>query len=65
MTYKILLRQVRMNHAKNLIKQGEIRITNIALDCGYYSNHRFKNYFKEQFGMTVKDYILKSSANIS
>lgn len=65
MTYKKLLRQVRMNHAINLIHQGEISITNIALDCGYYSNHRFNNYFKEQFGMSVKDYIFKSSVNDS
>lgn len=56
-TFKLLLRKVRMKHAMFLIKQGCDDIDTIALDCGYQSTHRFQNYFKEEFNVSLKKYI--------
>lgn len=56
--FKLLLRKARINHAISIINSGEWgNIDEIAYDCGYHSTYRFQTYFKEQTGMTPREYV--------
>lgn len=55
-TFKFLLRKIRMNHAIYLMQHGVISVENLYLECGYHSSYRFQQYFKDQFGLTLKQY---------
>ncbi len=50
------LLHLRVETAQNYLKQGEITITDIAIECGFYSSQHFANVFKARTGFTPRDY---------
>lgn len=54
-SFKEILSQVRMMHALTLF-QGSMRQLDVALACGYQSEARFSEKFKQVFGLSPKEY---------
>ncbi|MDE8603590.1 helix-turn-helix transcriptional regulator [Marinomonas sp. RSW2] len=54
--FREILTQVRMNHALNLMQQGNSQQVDIALRCGYQSQERFSQRFNQRFGISPKQY---------
>ncbi len=50
-----LIREVRLKHAKLLLKDG-YQVSTIADDCGFNSLSYFSQCFKAQYGLTPKKY---------
>ena len=50
------LLHLRVETAQNYLKQGEITITDIAIECGFYSSQHFANVFKARTGFTPREY---------
>jgi transcriptional regulator GlxA family with amidase domain len=50
------LNKVRMKMVKNLLKEPDRSITEIALDCGFGSSSYFSACFKKAFNTTPSDY---------
>lgn len=46
----------RMNKAKSLLKHTDLRIQEIAIQCGYQNVSHFMRQFKEKCGMTAMQY---------
>ena len=55
--FKLIVRMVRMNNAVYLMKNNITDVEELASICGYQSLQRFQFYFKEQFGISPKNYI--------
>ncbi len=53
--------QARMNHAKQLLEEKSASITAISEACGFSSVYHFCRSFKQQTGMTPKDFEKKRS----
>ena len=53
------VRSVRLKHAGKLLQQGEMQITDVAYAVGFSNPKYFSTCFKEQFGMTPKEYVKK------
>ena len=51
--YKLML---RMNKAKELLKTTDTNICDIAHAVGYKSSSSFSDTFKQQFGISPKQY---------
>lgn len=50
------LLHLRVETAQTYLKKGEIAITDIAIECGFYSSQHFANVFKARTGFTPRDY---------
>ena len=50
------LTEQRIEHAKRLLKNSNLNITDIAFDCGFNSSSQFTNIFKKYIGATPKEY---------
>ncbi|MEM8829938.1 MAG: AraC family transcriptional regulator [Cyanobacteria bacterium P01_G01_bin.19] len=50
------LNQQRIEYAKQLLKQTDLLITDIALECGFSSHSHFGKTFKQMVGTTPKQY---------
>lgn len=55
LTSRAYLTRVRLQHAAELIETG-VKIEAVSLDVGYRSKKNFYHHFKQQFGMTPKQY---------
>ncbi|MCG9629401.1 helix-turn-helix transcriptional regulator [Vibrio sp. Isolate30] len=55
--FREVLTEVRLAHALYLIQSGYSNVAQLALACGYLSEGRFSQRFKEKFGLTPTDYI--------
>jgi AraC family transcriptional regulator len=53
--YQYLLQQ-RIERAKQLLKQTELSIVEIALDCGFSSHSHLSKQFRSFTGVTPKTY---------
>ena len=53
MTY---FRSMKINYAKQMLRQGELNITEISEQLGYYSIHHFSKQFKSVTGMSPREY---------
>ena len=47
---------LRVETAQIYLKQGELTITDIAIECGFYSSQHFANVFKARTGFTPSEY---------
>ncbi|MDC0611067.1 helix-turn-helix transcriptional regulator [Vibrio sp.] len=56
-SYREVLLNVRMNHAIGLLQAGNRDTNVIALECGYLSEQRFLQRFRERFGLSAKEYM--------
>lgn len=54
MTY---FRNLKVNHAKQLLRQEEMNITEISQNLGYKNIHHFSKQFKNATGMSPREYI--------
>ncbi len=54
------LREIRLNHAKNLIESGEASVTLVAFSSGFGSVNTFIEAFKKKYGITPGAYIRKN-----
>ena len=50
------LRQIRLCHAKCLLRGSEHRISDIAARCGFEDSNYFSAVFTREAGMTPRDY---------
>ena len=50
------LLHLRVETAQIDLKQGEKSITDIAIECGFYSSQHFANVFKARTGFTPREY---------
>lgn len=50
------IRNLRMEHASRLIKEGKINITQIAYAVGFNNQAHFSTVFKKHFGMSPTEY---------
>ena len=58
----VYLTNQRIEHAKRLLKNSNLRITDIAFDSGFNSSSQFTNIFKKYVGLTPKEYKKRVSA---
>lgn len=48
--------RIRMEHAKTLLRETDIKIIDIALECGYSTSQYFANTFRQATGSTPSEY---------
>jgi AraC family L-rhamnose operon regulatory protein RhaS len=48
--------RIRMEHAKTMLRETDIKIIDIALECGYSTSQYFANTFKQAAGATPSEY---------
>ncbi|WP_026735834.1 helix-turn-helix transcriptional regulator [Fischerella sp. PCC 9605] len=53
--YQYVIQQ-RVERAKQLLKQGKVTITDIALQCGFANQSHFTKHFRQLTGVTPKTY---------
>lgn len=58
------IRIIRLNKAKDLLKQPGSSIASIAMDCGYNDPGYFARVFKQEFGVTPQDWRLAQSTSL-
>lgn len=54
--FREVLTEVRLAHALYLIQSGYSNVAQLVLACGYQSEGRFSQRFKDKFGLTPTDY---------
>lgn len=50
------LSRIRIEHAKTLLRRSDVKVIDIAFECGYSSSQYFANNFKQATGMTPSVY---------
>jgi len=55
-TFSNYLNMYRVHIAKGLLKQGDVKISDVAFECGFSSPEYFGRCFKSQIGMLPKEY---------
>src|SRR3989339_338951 len=55
-TFNKYVIEVRMEHAKNLLKQSPLKIVDVANQCGYNEVYYFSHSFKKYTGYSPKQY---------
>ncbi|MBY7806261.1 AraC family transcriptional regulator [Vibrio fluvialis] len=61
--YREVLAEVRLNHALRLMQEGHSNVALIASLCGYQSEGRFSQRFKDKFGISPKGYVKTLDGN--
>ena len=51
-----VLRQIRLNYAKNRLTQTDVKIEAIALECGYSNSSNLSHAFSREVGVSPQDY---------
>jgi two-component system, response regulator YesN len=59
MTYKDYLIKLRMERAKQLLKEGKKSIKEISMDVGYVDQNYFSRAFKKYYHKSPKEFVLK------
>lgn len=59
-TPKQFLIDLRLNHAKELLSEGKLKISAISEKCGFTNPYHFCRSFKAQFGITPTEYMIKN-----
>ena len=61
LTTSEFIRNIRLEQAITLLKEGKINITQVAYAVGYNNQTHFSTVFKRQYGMTPSEYLAKNS----
>lgn len=61
MNFRKLLNSMRIDKAKLLIREGKLRMLDIALECGFSGERSYNRAFFELVGMTPSEYKKSSS----
>ena len=56
MNFRKLLNSLRLDKAKPLIREGKLRMLDVALECGFSGERSFNRAFSELLGMTPTEY---------
>lgn len=59
MTYKDYLIKLRMERAKQLLKEGKKSIKEISIDVGYIDQNYFSRAFKKYYNKSPKEFVFK------
>lgn len=51
-----LIRVIRLKRAAQLLEKSQLRVGEVALECGFNDVKLFRKYFKEEFGVPPSDY---------
>jgi len=54
--FAVWLREIRVAYAKDLLSRPEVRITDIALMCGFSDLSSFDRFFRNSVGFTPRRY---------
>jgi Response regulator containing CheY-like receiver domain and AraC-type DNA-binding domain len=54
--YSDFVTSCRMNHAKDLLVQTQLKVYEVAKLCGYSSHNHFSNVFREYWGATPTEF---------
>lgn len=54
------VQRCRVEHAKRLIGQGELLMTEIAVSIGFYDQSHFSRWFRKLVGMTPREFAHKN-----
>ena len=60
MSPKQYIINLRLNKAKQLLRDGILKIGTISEECGFSNQYHFSRLFKERIGMTPSEYIQKN-----
>ena len=50
------LRRIKLQESKQMIREGNLNMTQIAAELQYSTIHHFSRQFKEKFGITPTEY---------
>ena len=53
--------RMRINHARELLREGKKNVTEIAMECGFNNISNFYRLYKKHVGKTPKDEKSKNS----
>ena len=56
MSFTEYLTQVRLEHAKNMLKEGNMSIKEVAYATGFHSQSYFSKIFKKYTGTSPSEY---------
>jgi AraC-like DNA-binding protein len=56
LSFKQLMNAIRLNEAKRLLVESDLKIYDIAFKIGYNNNTYFCKLFKKEFGLTPKEF---------
>lgn len=51
-----LIRNIRLKHARQLLKNKSVTISEVAYSCGFSNPKYFATCFREEVGMSPKEY---------
>ncbi|MFK7972203.1 MAG: ATP-binding protein [Bacteroidia bacterium] len=57
MTPTLYIRSIRLHHARALLKQGELNISEVAYSVGFSDPSYFGRAFKEAYGLTPTEFV--------
>ena len=56
MNFSVFLKEFRISHAKRLLKGTDMKIYEVAQECGYSNSNYFTKVFKEVTGISPAEY---------
>ena len=56
MNFSVFLKKFRISHAKRLLKETDMKIYEVAQECGYSNSNYFARIFKEVTGVSPAEY---------
>ena len=56
-SFRLLLRQIRMSRAAELLREGSRTTQQVAEECGYTNMSHFYSIFSNQYGLTPGEYV--------
>ncbi len=56
MNFSIFLKEFRISHAKRLLRETDMKIYEVAQECGYSNSNYFARIFKEVTGVSPAEY---------
>lgn len=56
MNFSVFLKEFRISHAKRLLKSTDMKIYEVAQECGYSNSNYFTKVFKEVTGISPAEY---------
>ncbi len=59
------LRDLRMHHARMLLNNGNMNVTEAAISVGYSNLSHFSNAFRDKFGLLPSQYLRQILGNKS